>query len=41
MIKKRKITLREPDLLMVISGGKMAYTRKDGVGIVPIGALRE
>jgi len=32
--------LREPDLLMVVTGGDMAYTRPDGVKIVPIGALR-
>ncbi len=32
--------LREPDLLMVITGGKMAYTRPDGVKIVPLGCLK-
>jgi len=32
--------LREPDLLIVITGGEMAYTRKDGVKIIPIGVLR-
>ena len=38
--KENQITLREPDLLMVITGGEMAYTRKDGVKIVPIGTLK-
>lgn len=33
--------LREPDLLMVITGGEMAYTREDGVKVVPIGTLRD
>ena len=33
--------LRKPDLLMVISGGDMAYTRKDGIKVVPIGTLRD
>lgn len=33
--------LREPDLLMVITGGEMAYTREDGVKIIPIGTLRD
>lgn len=33
--------LREPDLLIVITGGEIAYTRKDGVKIIPIGALRD
>ena len=32
--------LREPDLLLVLTGGEMAYTRPDGVKIVPIGCLR-
>ena len=32
--------LRLPDLLMVITGGKYAYTRDDGVVICPISALR-
>ncbi|MCQ2914235.1 MAG: DUF4143 domain-containing protein [Alphaproteobacteria bacterium] len=31
--------LKTPDLLMVITGGEMAYTREDGVKIVPIGCL--
>ena len=33
--------LREPDLLMVMTGGEMAYTRNDGVMIIPIGALKD
>ena len=32
--------LREPALLLVLTGGEMAYTRPDGVKIVPIGCLR-
>ena len=39
--KESQIPLREPDLLMVITGGEMAYTREDGVKVVPIGALRD
>ncbi|MCL2007003.1 MAG: DUF4143 domain-containing protein [Treponema sp.] len=31
---------REPDLLIVITGGEMAYTRNDGVKIIPIGTLK-
>lgn len=37
---EKQIRLREPDLLIVITGGEMAYTRDDGVKIVPIGCLR-
>ena len=36
---EKQVPLREPDLLMVITGGDLAYTRKDGVKIVPIGCL--
>ncbi len=38
--KESQVPLREPALLMVITGGEMAYTREDGVKVVPIGALR-
>jgi len=36
-----KATLRVPDLLLVITGGEMAYTRNDGVKIIPIGTLKD
>ena len=36
-----QVPLREPDLLMVITGGDMAYIRSDGVKVVPIGVLRD
>lgn len=36
----QKAQIREPSLLMVITGGEMAYTRKDGVKIIPIGTLK-
>lgn len=36
-----QITLREPDLLMVITGGPIAYTRKDGVHVVPLACLKD
>jgi hypothetical protein len=38
---EKRARLREPDLLIVITGGEMAYTRKDGVKIIPIGCLRD
>ena len=31
--------MRKPTFKMIITGGEMAYTRKDGVHIVPIGCL--
>jgi predicted AAA+ superfamily ATPase len=33
--------LRIPDLLIVLTGGEMAYTRTDGVKIIPIGCLKD
>jgi hypothetical protein len=36
-----QIKLREPDLLLIITGGEMAYTRPDGVKVVPIGCLKD
>lgn len=38
---EKQMRLREPDLLIVLTGGEMAYTREDGVKIVPIGCLRD
>ena len=40
MKKESQSPLREPDLLMIITGGNMAYTRADGVKIIPIGCLK-
>lgn len=37
---EKQCPLREPDLLMVITGGEMAYTRDDGVHVIPIGCLK-
>lgn len=37
----KQIRLREPDLLIILTGGDMAYTRPDGVKIIPIGCLRD
>lgn len=36
-----QIKLREPDLLIVITAGEMAYSREDGVKVIPIGCLRD
>ena len=39
--KEKQMRLREPDLLIVLTGGEMAYTREDGVKIIPIGCLKD
>lgn len=36
-----QVSIREPDLLMVITGGQYAYKRDDGVLVVPIGCLKD
>lgn len=38
---EKQVPLREPDLLVVITGGNMAYTRPDGVKVIPIGCLKD
>jgi predicted AAA+ superfamily ATPase len=38
--EEKRARLREPDLLIIMTGGEMAYTRNDGVKIIPIGALK-
>ena len=38
--KENQVPLRKPDLLIVITGTEMAYTRTDGVKVVPIGTLK-
>ncbi len=39
-VEDKKIDLEEPSFLAVITGGEMAYTRDDGVKVIPIGCLR-
>jgi len=38
---EKQAKIREPDLMIVITGGEMAYTRNDGVKIIPIGCLKD
>ena len=38
---EKQCPIREPDIMMVITGGEMAYKRDDGVLIVPIGCLKD
>ena len=39
--KEKQVQLREPDLLIILTGGQMAYTRKDGVRIIPLACLKD
>ena len=38
--KEKQMPIREPNLLIVLTGGQMAYTRTDGVKIIPLGTLK-
>lgn len=38
---ERQVPLREPDLLVILTGGSMAYTRPDGVKIIPLACLKD
>lgn len=39
--KEKQMPIRVPDLLMIITGGSMAYTRDDGVKVVPLACLKD
>ncbi len=38
---EKQMPLRGPDLLIVLTGGEFAYTREDGVKVVPLGCLKD
>lgn len=38
---ERQVPLREPDLLIVLTGGRIAYTRTDGVKVIPLACLKD
>ena len=37
---EKQMPIREPDLLIILTGGTMAYTRNDGVKVIPLAALK-
>ncbi len=39
--KEVQVPLRDPDILIILTGGKMAYTRHDGVKVIPLGCLKD
>jgi len=39
-IKKSNLNIKVPSFLAIITGGEYAYTREDGIKILPIGCLR-
>jgi predicted AAA+ superfamily ATPase len=39
--QEKQMPIREPNLLIILTGGKMAYTRNDGVKVIPLGCLKD
>lgn len=39
--EEKQVPLREPDLLIILTGGHMAYTRPDGVKVIPLACLKD
>lgn len=39
--RDKQVSMRLPDLLIVLTGGKIAYTREDGVKVIPLGCLKD
>ena len=37
----KQVPLREPYLMIVMTGGSMAYTRPDGVKVIPLACLKD
>lgn len=38
--REKQMPLREPDLMIVLTGGEMAYKREDGIFVIPLGCLK-
>ena len=39
--KEKQMPLREPDLMIVLTGGEIAYKRDDDVFVIPLGCLKD
>lgn len=39
--EETQVPLREPDLLIVVTGGEYAYSRPDGVHVIPLACLKQ
>lgn len=38
---EKQVSLREPDLLIILTGGNLAYSRPDGVKVIPLACLKD
>ena len=39
--RKKQMIMEESSLLLVITGGPIAYTRQDGVKVIPLACLKD
>ena len=39
--QEKQMRLKVPDLLIILTGGKFAYTREDGIKVIPLGCLKD
>lgn len=39
--KEDALPIREPDLMIIITGGEYAYSLESGVKVIPIGCLKD
>lgn len=39
--REKQMLLRKPDLMIVVTGGPIAYTRPDGVHVIPLACLKD
>jgi signal transduction histidine kinase len=39
--KEKQTKMRLPNLMILLTGGELAYTRSDGVKVIPIGCLKD
>ena len=37
---EKQVSIREPNVMIILTGGEMAYTRTDGVKVIPLACLR-
>ena len=39
-LTEKQMSIREPDLLLILTGGQISYTRNDGVKVIPLATIK-
>ena len=39
-LTEKQMPIREPDLMLILTGGQMSYTRNDGVKVIPLATIK-